>query len=93
MADAKATRTVTITSPVGLHLRAATAIAALVRQFDAEVVLGKSPERVRATDVLQLISLGAGPGEHLVLEATGPQADGALDALAQLIANNFNETP
>jgi phosphotransferase system HPr (HPr) family protein len=91
MPETKATRTVTITNPTGIHLRSATATAALLRDFDAEVIVRKGTQAARGTDVLELISLVAERGDQLVLEAMGPQAEPALDALAQLIAGNFNE--
>ena len=93
MSDSKTTRIVEISNVEGLHARAAIAIAALLRRFDAEVLLSKNSERVKATDVLQILSLGAGPGERLLLEATGREAVVALDALTRLIAQNFNEAP
>jgi phosphocarrier protein HPr len=91
MPDNKATRTVTITNPSGLHLRSAAAIAALVRGFQADVRLRKGPLDASAVDVLSMISLVVEPGDCLELEATGPQAEPALDELARFVANNFNE--
>jgi len=93
MSDSKTTRIVEISNTEGVHARAAIAIAALVRRFDAEVLLSKNSERVKGTDVLQILSLGAGPGERLLLEATGRDAEPALQALARLIAQNFHEAP
>ena len=93
MSASKTTRIVEISNAEGVHARAAIAIAALVRRFDAEVLLSKNSERVKGTDVLQILSLGIGPGERLLLEATGRDAEPALEALARLIAQNFNEAP
>ena len=93
MSDSKTTRIVEISNTEGVHARAAIAIAALVRRFDAEVLLSKNSERVKGTDVLQILSLGAAPGERLLLEATGRDAEPALQALARLIAQNFHEAP
>jgi len=91
MSETKAMRTVAVTNPQGLHARAATLIAELVHRHDAQVVLIKQNDRVQGTDVLQILSLGAGPGEQLLLEATGNDAEKVLDALALLFAENFNE--
>ena len=66
-------------------------IAELVRRFDARVMMVKDRERVESTDVLQVLSLGAGPGCELLLEAVGGDAEEVLDALARLFSDNFNE--
>jgi len=91
MSQPKATRTVTVTNKEGVHARAATLIAESVRRFDAKVVLGKGCERVEGTEVLQILSLGAAQGEQLLLEATGQDAEHALEVLLQLFADHFSE--
>jgi phosphotransferase system HPr (HPr) family protein len=91
MSETKAIRTVAVSNPQGVHARAATLIAELVHRYDAKVVLIKQDDRVQGTDVLQILSLGAGQGEQLLLEATGNDAEKVLDALALLFAENFNE--
>ena len=91
MSEPAATRTVVVTNRQGIHARPASEIAKLARTFDAKVVIAKDFEQVDATDVLQLLMLGAGQGESLRLEATGRQAEEALDALEQLFVRNFDE--
>lgn len=91
MSETKASRTVTVANPDGLHLRAASLIAKLIGQVPAKVQLVKGNHRVDATSVLQMMSLCALEGEQLLLEATGQDADAALDILAQLFENEFNE--
>ena len=91
MSDAKATRTVTVANPDGLHIRAASLIAKVTGQVPAKVELVKGSQRVDATDVLQIISLCALEGDQLLLEATGRNADAALEALAELFENGFDE--
>jgi phosphotransferase system HPr (HPr) family protein len=91
MSETKAIRTVAVSNPQGIHARAATLIADLTRRFDAKVVLAKHSERVEATEVLQILSLGAAQGEEVLLEATGHDSEQALDALVRLFADNFGE--
>ena len=91
MSELKATRTVVVTNCQGLHARAATLVANLVRGFDAEVKLAKDCEQVDGTEVLQILSLGVAQGEQLSLEATGHDAEHVLDALVELFASNFSE--
>ena len=87
----KATREVAVTNEEGIHARAATLIAELVRRFNSKVEMIKDGERVESTDVLQVLSLGAGPGSKLSLEAFGGDAEEVLDALVKLITDNFSE--
>jgi len=91
MSEAKATRTVTVANPDGLHIRAASLIAKLTGQAPAKVELIKGSQRVDATNVLQIISLCALEGEQLLLEATGRDADAVLEMLARLFENKFDE--
>ena len=85
------TRTVVVTNREGIHARAAALIAELARRFDSEMLIIKDCERVKATDVLQILSLGAVQGTQLSLEAIGHDAEEALDALVQLFAGDFSE--
>lgn len=89
MSQNAATRTVVVSHPTGLCLRGATSIAKAARRFQSKIEIGKEDRRVHATDVLQVVSLGAGQGVRLALEATGPDAEEALDALVKLFETNF----
>lgn len=91
MSEAKPTRTVTVVNPEGVHARAATLVAETVRRFRARIELVKGRHRVDGTDVLQILSLGAGQGEQLLLEGSGDDAEAALDALVRLFASHFGE--
>lgn len=91
MSQGKATRSVTVANREGLHARAATLVAELVNQSAARVELIKGNQRVDGTNVLQILSLCALEGERLLLEATGEEADAALDALVELFESRFGE--
>jgi phosphotransferase system HPr (HPr) family protein len=91
MCRTQATRTVTVGNPEGIHLRAAMLIAKLVRRHDASVTLIKENNKADGAEVLQISSLGTGPGEQLVLEATGNDAEKVLEALTRLFEENFPE--
>lgn len=91
MAEPKATRIVIVANRAGFHARAATLVAKRAREFNANVELVKDDQRANTNDVLQMLSMGAGPGEQVVLEATGQDADSALDALVALFADKFGE--
>ena len=72
-----------------MHLRAATLIAEVVRRHQSKVTLCKGSNRVVGTDVLQIVTLGAGAGDEVLLEAAGSDAEAALDALVDLFQGHF----
>ena len=84
-------RTVTVANREGLHARPAVLIVTEARKFNARVVIAKGLHEVEATDVLQLMTLGAAQGEQLWLEGSGNEAQAALDALEQLFLRKFDE--
>lgn len=91
MSEPAATRTVIVANRAGMHARAAVMIATLARKFDAKILITKGLQQVEATDVLQLLSLGAAQGESLSLEAVGVDRQGALDSLEELFIRKFDE--
>lgn len=89
MQENTATRTVVVSHPTGLCLRGASAICKLAGFFEAKVVLVKDEQRVSATDALEIGLLAAECGTQIQLEATGPDAEEAVEALDALFAQNF----
>ena len=91
MAQFQTSRMVTVSNVEGLHARAATELAKLVRGFQAEVVVLRNQDRVDCGDVLQILSLGAAMNEQLLMEASGQEAEEALEAVSRLFASGFDE--
>jgi phosphocarrier protein len=89
MSESKATRSVVVTDPAGVHARTAVAIAQTVRRGKSRVTLTKGQQRVEATDVLQILTMVAAQGERLEIEAVGPDAAAVLDSLEPLFAGRF----
>ena len=89
MSPSTATRTVTVANPEGLHARAATMIAEVVRRYQADVKITKGFDRVDAVDVLQVLSLATHEGEQLLLEADGEDAEAVVEELGRLFVNRF----
>ncbi len=85
-------RTVTICNKRGLHARAAARFVKLAWQFDAEVDVAKNGTSVSGRSIMGLMMLAAGPGTAVELRATGPQAEAAISALAELVCGGFDET-
>jgi phosphocarrier protein len=86
-----ASRMVEIVNKRGLHARASAKFVKLAADFDAEVSVTRDGQTVDARSIMGLMMLGAGIGSVLELSADGPQAEEALEALVELVANRFEE--
>ena len=84
-------RSVTICNKRGLHARAAARFVKVAWQFDAEVTVAKNGTAVSGRSIMGLMMLAAGPGTAIELCATGPDAERAVAALAELISGGFDE--
>jgi len=84
-------RKVLIMNPQGFHLRPITAFAALAGRFQSNVTVSKDGRWVNGKSAIELMFLGAEHGTELLLQASGPDAKDALDALAALLSTVFSE--
>jgi phosphotransferase system HPr (HPr) family protein len=84
-------RTVLVTNPQGFHMRPAAAFAELAGRFQSTVTVSKDGRLVNGKSLLELLFLAAEQGSELVLQASGPDAGEALDALAGVLAAPADE--
>ncbi len=89
MSNKKATRSVVVLNPAGLHARPSLAVVNAVRASQSKVQIRGPRETIDAGDILQILGLGATHGTELVLTAVGPDAENILDRLAELFADRF----
>lgn len=75
----------------GLHARASAKFVQLVEKFEADVWVTRGSETVGGTSIMGLMMLAAGPGTMVTVSAKGAEAQQAIDAIAALIADKFNE--
>ena len=88
------TAVVTVENPHGLHARPAARLVTEARQFDAEVTLrnldtGAGPASARSLS--QVAGLAVRCGQHLEIDASGPDARSAVEHLTSLAHNRFGE--
>jgi phosphocarrier protein len=86
-----ARRQVEITNALGLHLRPADKFARLAHQFQSEIKVTHGGQAINGKSILDLTTLAAECGTLLELEASGPDAEQAVDALAELVLARFHE--
>jgi phosphocarrier protein len=84
-------RELLIVNKRGLHARASAKFVQMVERFNAEIWVTRGGETVGGTSIMGLMMLAAGPGTTVTVSATGPEAQAALDAIAELVASKFNE--
>lgn len=81
---------VTVANPMGLHLRTGKEIVQLANQFQAEITaqnLTRESPMVSLKSILEIMQLQARQGHALLLSATGPDAQAALDAICSLLGH------
>jgi phosphocarrier protein len=80
-----------IVNKLGLHARAAAKLTHVASGFQSEIWLSRSGRRVNAKSIMGVMMLAAGKGSTVRIDAEGPDADAALNALTRLIAERFGE--
>lgn len=80
---------VTVRNSKGLHMRPLELIAKKALSFQSQIYVSRGNNRVDAKSLLHLLTLGAEPGMELEIDATGEDADEAVEQLAVLIGSEF----
>ena len=91
MSEPTVVRTVVIRNEQGLHARPADLFVRTAMKFKSDVAVVKGSLRVDGKSILDVLTLGATQDTELTLEASGPDAESVLDALAELVEGEFNE--
>jgi phosphocarrier protein len=86
-----ARRQVEITNSLGLHLRPADKFVKLAVRYQSEIRVLYNGNQFNGKSILDLTTLAAERGTRLELEAHGPDAAQAIEALAELVAAQFYE--
>jgi PTS hybrid protein len=83
-----------LVNEVGLHSRPAATLVRTVRTFTADIRISNATSGagpVKANSMVGLLSLGAGKGDVLRIEAEGADAEQAVSALRALVRDGFGE--
>jgi phosphocarrier protein HPr len=84
-------REIEILNTRGLHARASAKFVKCAEAYDADIRVTRDGQTVPGTSIMGLMMLAAQMGSTILIEASGPQAEPALEALSRLIANRFGE--
>ncbi|HXT48360.1 MAG TPA: HPr family phosphocarrier protein [Gemmatimonadaceae bacterium] len=84
-------RTVEIVNRNGLHARPAAEIVKLSSRFQAEITMVRDDLEVNGKSIMGVMMLAAEFGSTLLVRANGPDAEQAVNAIADLVAAKFGE--
>jgi phosphocarrier protein HPr len=84
-------RTVEIVNKNGLHARPAAEIVKLSSRFKAEITIVRDDLEVNGKSIMGVMMLAAEFGSTVLVRANGPDAEQAVNAIAELVAAKFGE--
>ncbi len=89
------TITLIVNHPAGLHARPAAEFVKTAAAFPCNITVRNITDdkpAVNAKSILSVLTLGVHQGYEIEVNAEGDQAQEALQAISDLIKNNFGET-
>ena len=84
-------REIKLINKLGLHARAAAKLVQLTSQFKSKIIMTKNDQPVDAKSIMGVMMLAATCGTSVALEATGEDAEAALDAIEDMFNDRFGE--
>ncbi|GAB6137240.1 HPr family phosphocarrier protein [Halanaerobaculum tunisiense] len=82
---------VTVENETGIHARPASMIVKEAEGFDADIKIVKDDQEVNAKSIMGIMSLGINQSTELIIKAEGDDAQVAVTAIVDLIADGFGE--
>jgi phosphocarrier protein HPr len=82
---------VEIINKLGLHARASAKLTQTASSYGCDVWLERNGRRVNAKSIMGVMMLAAARGATITVETAGQDADAALQAILDLIADRFGE--
>ena len=73
-------------------MRPAYLFAETAARIDSQIEVEKDDIRIDGKSVLSILTLGAAQGSEVSIQATGSDAQDAIEALEQLVVSGFNMT-
>jgi len=85
------TRRMKIINDKGLHARASAKFVEVVEGHDARARVSKDGLDTEGDSIMGLLMLAASYGTEIEVTTTGPDAEGLMGALSDLVADKFGE--
>jgi phosphocarrier protein HPr len=84
-------RAVTISNRAGIHARPAALIVHTASKFASRIHLKKGNDAINAKSIMGILTLGASYGTPIIVVADGTDENEAVQAIARLFENRFEE--
>jgi phosphocarrier protein HPr len=84
-------RAVEVVNEAGIHARPAAEIVKVAAKFRSEILVVRDDLEVNAKSIMGVMMLAAECGSTIIVKAEGDDAEAAVDAIVDLIANRFGE--
>ena len=81
----------TLANKLGLHARPAARLVSTLAEFKSDVRIRFGERVVNARSLNKIVTLGSRQGDSLTFQASGQDADAAIEAIQQLAAENFGD--
>jgi len=82
---------VTLQNETGLHARPASLFVKEASKFSSDITIVKDHKEYNAKSIMGILSMGAGKGTTITIQAEGNDAKEAVETLVSLVKSNFNE--
>ena len=80
-----------IANELGLHLRPAGLLVKTANQYKSSITIEKGGVEADGKSIIQIATLNAAHNSTITIKTCGPDACRAMEALGNLILNNFEE--
>jgi len=84
-------RTIEIVNKNGLHARPAAEIVKLSAKFKSDITIVRDDLELNGKSIMGVMMLAAEFGSNIIVRANGPDAEQAVNAIADLVAAKFGE--
>jgi len=83
--------TLIIQNRLGLHARPAALFVQMANSFRSEIMVSKGRTKANGKSIMGIMTLAAGRGSQITIQANGPDSLKAISSLSKLIRSNFGE--
>jgi phosphocarrier protein len=84
-------REIMVTNTLGIHARPASLIVRTAMNFKSSVTIEKDGATADAKSIMSVMMLAAGQNSHIIIRASGSDEVQAIEAIAAIFENKFNE--
>ncbi len=81
-----------VSNKLGIHARVAAQIVKVANQYQSEIWISKSGNKVNGKSILDILTLVCPHGSKVSVVVSGPDASEALNALGALFRTKFGES-